>query len=329
MELQTNDDGPGVQAIERSTEETVKDSTKVVADYRDPSPASKDSFLGSALPLEGPDIPHVVQAHVGTTLVKGNVPVAKDATLQHDGSPVDHSAPLSAALHLPTLDDPEALGASTEQSFSREQQPGSDKSESFGELWSDHNERQSGNKETKIPQTFVVNHTVANGSLGESVSGGASSQSISASVAPTQASLSTPVQPGLRAEDIAQSAGNPAMRSVVVNVNQPDLGHVNIRVAMTNDLVHTHFSSDRLEVGQFFINGQDRLQTALQASGLDMGQFRVDIDRHNGGRSFQQSASQEHGQPWNEGSHGMGRESNLDQQDQTRGALHGLLNVVA
>jgi flagellar hook-length control protein FliK len=132
-----------------------------------------------------------------------------------------------------------------------------------------------------------------------------------------------------RAEDMAQSAGNPAMRSVVVNVNQPDLGHVNIRVAMTNDLVHTHFSSDRLEVGQFFINGQDRLQAALQASGLDMGQFRVDIDRQSGGRSFQQSSSQEHGQPWNQGSHGMGRESNLDQQDQTRGALHGLLNVVA
>ncbi|MDH4085104.1 MAG: flagellar hook-length control protein FliK, partial [Nitrospira sp.] len=251
-------------------------------------------------------------------------------TGKHDGSAVDHSALLPTEQHVPALGDHDALGAGTEQSFSHGQQPGRDGSEPFGELWSDYNERQADNRETKIPQTFVVTHPVANGSVGESVPGGVvPSQSISASVNPPQASLSTHVQPGLHAEEMAQSAGSPAMRSVVVNVHQPDLGHVNIRVAMTNDLVHTHFSSDRLEVGQFFINGQDRLQAALQASGLDMGQFRVDIDRHSGGRSFQQSSSQEHGQPWNQGSHGMGRESNSDQQDQTRGALHGLLNVMA
>jgi len=330
LEPQAKDDGSGVQTIEQSAEETVKDSTKVVADHGNSPSGSRDSLLGSALPPQGPGIPHVVQPHVGTTSLEGNVLVAKDETLKHDGSPVDHSALLPTEQHVPALGDHDALGAGTEQSFSHGQQPGRNGSEPFGEPWSDHNEQQADNRETKIPQTFVVNHPVANGSGGESVSGGVGpSQSISASVTPTQASLSTPVQPGLRAEEMAQSAGNSTMRSVVVQVNQPDLGHVNIRVAMTNDLVHTHFSSDRLEVGQFFINGQDRLQAALQASGLDMGQFRVDIDRQSGGRSFQQSASQEHGQPWNQGSHGMGRESNSDQQDHTRGALHGLLNVVA
>ncbi len=329
LELQTNKDGPGVQGAEGAADEVVKDSRKVAADHGDSTPASRDSFLGSALSPGGPGIPHVVQPHVGTTSLEGEGLVAQDEPLKHDRRPADHPAPLPATQHMPALDDHEALGASTEQSFSHGQQPGSDGSKPFSEQWSGHDEGQSDNRETKISHTFVVNHQVSNGSVGESVSGGVPSQSISASVAPTQASLNAHVQPGLRAEDMAQSAGNPAMRSVVVNVNQPDLGHVNIRVAMTNDLVHTHFSSDRLEVGQFFINGQDRLQAALQASGLDMGQFRVDIDRQSGGRSFQQSSSQEHGQPWNQGSHGMGRESTSDQQDQTRGALHGLLNVVA
>lgn len=63
------------------------------------------------------------------------------------------------------------------------------------------------------------------------------------------------------------------------DVAQADLGHVNIRVAMMNDVVHTHLSADRPEVGQFLINGQDRLQAAFQANGLDMGQFRVQVDR--------------------------------------------------
>jgi hypothetical protein len=329
LELQPNNDEPGVQGAEGAAEEVVKESRKVAADHGDSRPASRDSFLGSALSPGGPGIPHIVQPHVGTTSLEGDGLVTQDETLKHDRRPDDHPAPSPAAQHMPALDDHEALGASTEQSFSHGQQPGSDGSKPFSEQWSDHDEGQSDDRETNISHTFVVNHQVSNGSGGESVSGGVPSQSISASVAPPQASLSTHVQPSLRADDMAQSAGNPAMRSVVVNVHQPDLGHVNIRVAMTNDLVHTHFSSDRLEVGQFFINGQDRLQAALQASGLDMGQFRVDIDRQSGGRSFQQGPSQEHGQPWNQGSHGMVREPNSDQQDLTRGARHGLLNVVA
>ena len=120
-------------------------------------------------------------------------------------------------------------------------------------------------------------------------------------------------------------------RAVVFNVAQPDLGQVNIRVALTNDVVHTHLSADRPEVGQFFINGQDRLQAAFQASGLDMGQFRVDIDRQGAGRSFHQGSSPEQGQTWNQGSQGQGTtwEQGLDQQEDRRTSLYGLLNVVA
>jgi flagellar hook-length control protein FliK len=118
-------------------------------------------------------------------------------------------------------------------------------------------------------------------------------------------------------------------RSVVLDVAQPDLGHVNIRVAMTNDMVHTHLSADRLEVGQVFVNGQDRLQAALQANGLDMGQFRVDIDRQSAGRSFQQDSSQEQGHTGNHRSHDMKWGQSSDRQDDPRTSRHGLLNVVA
>ena len=86
LEPQAKDNETAVQTIEQSAAETVKDSTKVAADYRDPSPASRNSLLDSALPPQGPGIPHV-----GTTSLEGNVLVAKDETLKHDGSPVNHS----------------------------------------------------------------------------------------------------------------------------------------------------------------------------------------------------------------------------------------------
>ena len=40
-------------------------------------------------------------------------------------------------------------------------------------------------------------------------------------------------------------------RSVAFEVSRPDLGHVNVRVAIRNDLVHAHLSSDRLDVAQY------------------------------------------------------------------------------
>jgi flagellar hook-length control protein FliK len=129
--------------------------------------------------------------------------------------------------------------------------------------------------------------------------------------------------------DTAEKAVHVMTRSVVFDVAQPDLGHVNIRVAMTNDVVHTHLSADRPEVGQFLINGQDRLQAAFQANGLDMGQFRVDLDRQSSGRSFHHGPSQEQGQTWDQGSQRMEWGQNPDRQDEPRTLLHGLLNVVA
>ncbi|MBX3303946.1 MAG: flagellar hook-length control protein FliK [Nitrospira sp.] len=325
-EPRTNDDESGVQDAERETEEVIKGSGRVATDRGGSVPVSQDSILRSPRSPQDPNIPlQVVQDHVRATSLDGNGIVANDKAANHEGRQGDYSVSSQASRPVQSLGDQDALGASTEQSSSHGRQPGNNGSGQLSELWSRHNGRQMETAEPKISQPFVVDHTVAHGS----VAPGVSSQPISVPGTPPPAPIVTQVQSGLPAEEMAQPAVVPGMRSVVVNVVQPDLGHVNIRVAMTNDVVHTHFSSDRLEVGQFLINGQDRLQAALQASGLDLGQFRVDIDRQSGGRSFQQGSSQEQGQLWSQGSHGMGQEPHSEQPGQTRGTLHGLLNVVA
>jgi flagellar hook-length control protein FliK len=84
-------------------------------------------------------------------------------------------------------------------------------------------------------------------------------------------------------------------RSVVFEVAQTDLGRVNVRVAMAHDTVHAYLSTDRPDVGNALMNGQDRLQSALQASGLEMGQFRVHIDRQSAGSGGQEWLAREYG----------------------------------
>jgi flagellar hook-length control protein FliK len=115
----------------------------------------------------------------------------------------------------------------------------------------------------------------------------------------------------------------------VFEVAQTDLGRINVRVALANEVVHTYLSSDRAEVGQFLINGQERLQTALQANGLEMGQFRVDIDRQNAGRSFQQGPSQDQGRGWHHGSPQGDEAQVFEARDSRRSWSQGRLNLVA
>lgn len=118
-------------------------------------------------------------------------------------------------------------------------------------------------------------------------------------------------------------------KSMVLELSQADLGRVNIRVAVNQDTVHTHFSSERNEMGQYLVNGQDRLQSALNASGLDLGRFQVDIDRQSAGRSFQQPTSQGQSQghtPQGESQNpGQGR----DEVARDTAPRRGMLNLVA
>ncbi len=208
-------------------------------------------------------------------------------------------------------------------------QSGFDAMKHFSQLWVDHNSTPQDHAEVDLPQAAVADRQVAGGQAAESMLAGAQGRVV-VSPSPTPppvpvVSQAPPVMPSLGPAD--QSLHLLA-RSVVFNVSQPDLGQVNIRVAMMNDVVNTHLSADRPEVGQFLINGQDRLQAAFQANGLDMGQFRVDIDRQGTGRSFQHGFSQEQGHGGNQDS-GMKWGQSQDRQDEPRSSLHGLLNVVA
>lgn len=209
------------------------------------------------------------------------------------------------------------------------QQPVLDQEQQFGQLGQDRNDRQQGNHETQIIQGAVVEPQFMNGRTTEQYAAVAQGQTASGPTAPTPSLFVPPTQPAHSVNDVAQQPMASLFRSVVVDVAQPDLGHVNIRVAMMNDSVHAHFSTDRAEVGQYLMNGQDRLQTTLQANGLDMGQFRVDIDRHHGGRSFHQGLSQEQGQSWNQGSPRPGEEQVHGRPDDGRRSFQGRLNVVA
>lgn len=325
-ESQAKDDGPGVQGAGQMTEEVVRDGDRVATDRGGSVPVSQDStprVRPSAQDLHAPL--QVVQAHAGKTSSDEKGIVANDDAPNDEGKPVGYSVSSQVAGSVQSLDDQDGLGADTEQSFSHGRQPDMDGPEQFRELVSHHNGRQTETAEPTLSQPFVVDHAIATGS----VAPGVSTQAIAVPGTPAPTSVVTQVQPGVPAEAMAQPVGVPGLRSVVVNVSQPDLGHVNVRIAMTSTVVHTQFSSERLEVGQFLINGQDRLQAALQASGLDLGQFRVDIDRQSGGRSFQQGPFQEQGRSWSRDSHGMGQEPHAERQGQTRGTRHGLLHVVA
>ena len=141
--------------------------------------------------------------------------------------------------------------------------------------------------------------------------------------ADTQPAVTTPpVQP----TDWMPGASANQTKSMVLELSQADLGRVNIRVAVNQDVVHTHFSSDRSDMGQYLQSGQERLQSALQTSGLDLGRFQVDIDRQSAGRSFQQPASQEqsHGRSPHEERHnqGQGREEFTRESTSRRGKLN-------
>lgn len=204
-----------------------------------------------------------------------------------------------------------------------------DRTDQSSEWWSDPNGRQQGNAEIKPFTIESGNPPVPNSQTVESFAAASHSRQIVAPASPPAGSPTAHTHSGTPVVELTPQTPTSMIRSVVVDVAQQDLGHVNIRVAMMNDSVHAHFSTDRAEVGQFLISGQDRLQTTLQANGLDMGQFRVDIDRQSSGRSFQQGSFQEHGSTWNRGSHGAWNEQAQGWPDDTQSLLQGRLNLVA
>jgi flagellar hook-length control protein FliK len=193
----------------------------------------------------------------------------------------------------------------------------------------DREHKRDDNPISQQATTTQFRSNIPSGRLAETFTVGAGAHSVPRPIETPTASFVTQA-PAVAATHDTTELPMPAMaRSIVFEVVQPDLGRINVRVAMTNDMVHTHLSSDRSEVGQFLINGQDRLQAALQANGLDMGQFRVDIDRHSAGRSFQQEHPRDQGQTWYQNASRTQDDSAPEPHDVRLARPYSMVNLVA
>lgn len=73
--------------------------------------------------------------------------------------------------------------------------------------------------------------------------------------------------------------GRPVVQAVSLNLEPADLGPVNVRIFMTDRTVHAHIRTDHMDLGQGMLSQQQQLETKLQSSGLEMGQFKVTVDQ--------------------------------------------------
>ena len=98
-------------------------------------------------------------------------------------------------------------------------------------------------------------------------------------------------------------------QTVHVELPSHDSGPLSVRISMTDQTVHTLFTTDRNDLGALLFTRQDQLQHNLAKSGLELGQFQVHIDqqgrqealpdrqsRRNGGGFEQQPAPQDQNQ---------------------------------
>jgi len=115
----------------------------------------------------------------------------------------------------------------------------------------------------------------------------------------------------LLGEDHSASITSASGKAQIVHVELPshDSGPLSVRISMTDQMVHTQFTTDRNDLGALLFTRQDQLQHSLAKSGLELGQFQVHIDqqgrqemlqdrqsRQNGEASEQQLTSQDHNQ---------------------------------
>lgn len=83
----------------------------------------------------------------------------------------------------------------------------------------------------------------------------------------------------------AEPAGASPVQALRVDVERPDLGGVQVRVVLADQTVHAQVTTGQVEVRDFLIAKQDQLAAGLKASGLEMGEFQVDVDPQGRGQS--------------------------------------------
>ena len=112
-------------------------------------------------------------------------------------------------------------------------------------------------------------------------------------------------------EDHSATMTSAPGKAQIVHMELPshDSGPLSVRISMTDQTVHTQFTTDRNDLGTLLLMRQDQLQQNLTKSGLELGQFQVHIDqrgqqeafpdrqsRRSGGELEQQPGSQDHNQ---------------------------------
>lgn len=131
------------------------------------------------------------------------------------------------------------------------------------------------------------------------------------------ASVATPAEDHLKmaqaflGEDRAATMTSASGKAQTVHVELPlhESGPLSVRISMTDQTVHTQFTTDRNDLGALLLTRQDQLQQTLVKSGLELGQFQVHIDqrgqqdaapdrqpRRNGDASEQQQGLPNHNQ---------------------------------
>ncbi len=328
--IQPTHDSPVAQVTTQTPHVVADDTGSAVADLPENHPMPMESQPGTALPQSDSVVRRAFHAYLGAISSNGKSETAKPDSVKLEAVSRDHSATTQVTWYGQSLGNPENMEARTQWTFPHGQQSGLEMGEHFNKLWADQDMPHLDHVVVKLPQAAVVDLGVANGQSAGLMAAGVQAHSGSGPTpSPSTTSFVSQPPPAMPAHDAMEHSARLMTRSVVLDLAQPDLGHVNVRVAMMNDVVHTHLSADRPEVGQYLMNGQDRFQAVLQTNGLEMGQFRVDIDRQGAGRSFQQGQFQEQGYAWNQGSHDMEHEHGHDGRDEPRMSLHGLLNLVA
>lgn len=103
---------------------------------------------------------------------------------------------------------------------------------------------------------------------------------------------SIPVQPVVTAAHATgpEPGGPGGVQSLLIELRPADLGAVHLRVVLANQTVHAHVTTEHADLGQYLMARQGQLETALNSAGMDMGQFRVLVDRHGQGQAGHDSS---------------------------------------
>lgn len=113
--------------------------------------------------------------------------------------------------------------------------------------------------------------------------------------------------------------------SIQVQVHQPDLGQVQVRVSMADQTVHANITTEHATVRDFLVTNQGRLEAGFSASGLQLGDFKVMVDGQGRGSYGQANDAWSYGAGQN--AYGQGRGTQEQQGPFAQGPDHPVENA--